>query len=221
MDILKKFNIKSDNIDLYLQAFTHTSYANENGCISYERLEYLGDAIFDFLIGEYLYLNTDYKEGQMTKVRAQYVCEDALFMYSNYLGFNECLRLGIGEEETGGRKKKAIIADIFESFLGAMYLDLGFDFVKSFVYEYVIPLILNSEFEFLCDYKSRLQEYVQTDKRTLSYVVIKEEGPSHDKTFTINVMINDIIYGTGVAKTKKEAEQNAAKDALLKARGGN
>ena len=217
MEILDKLNIKTNNISLYETAFTHTSYANENHKISYERLEYLGDAVLELIMSEYLYKNTDYPEGEMTKLRSHYVCENALYEYSISLKFNEYLKLGKGEEESGGKYRKAIVADIFEAFIGALYLDKGLEIVKSFIYKFVVPFIENKKLDFFSDYKSKLQEFVQTDKRSLEYILTNEEGPAHNKTFTVIVKIDDVIYGKGIAHSKKEAEQEAAKDALKKA----
>ena len=154
----------------------------------------------------------------MTKLRAHYVCENALYEYSLKLKLNEYLKLGKGEEESGGKFRKAIVADIFEAFIGAMYLDQGINKVKSFIDDNVIPIIESDELDFFNDYKSKLQEYVQTDKRSLEYVILNEEGPAHNKTFTAIVKIDNIVYGKGVAHSKKEAEQEAAKDALRKAK---
>ena len=217
-NLLNKLKINSDNIKVYEKAFTHTSYANEQKLESYERLEYLGDAVLELIMSEYLYKNSTYAEGEMTKLRSHYVCENALFEYSLKLEFNKYLKLGKGEEESGGRHRKAIVADIFEAFIGALYLDQGIEIVKKFIYENVIPFIENNELDFFSDYKSRLQEFVQTDKRSLEYVVLNEEGPAHNKTFTVAVKIDDIVYGKGIAKSKKEAEQEAAKDALRKSK---
>ena len=147
MELLKKLKIPYKNKSLYETALTHTSFANENHVRSYERLEYLGDAVLELIISDYLYKNTDLVEGKMTKVRSNYVCENANFEYSKRLGLNEYLRLGHGEEESGGKNRKAIVADIFESFLGAMYLDLGFDEVKKFIYKHIIPLIEDKSIE--------------------------------------------------------------------------
>ena len=216
MEILDKIGIKINNTDLYDTAFTHTSYANEENKVSYERLEYLGDAVLELIISEYLYQTTNYEEGKMTKLRAHYVCENALYEYSLKLKLNEYLKLGKGEAESGGKYRKTIVADIFEAFIGAMFLDSGLENVKKFIYNYVIPMIENNEVDFFDDYKSVLQELVQTDKRSLEYLVINEEGPAHNKTFTVIVKIDDVIYGKGIAHSKKEAEQEAEKDALKK-----
>lgn len=216
MDLFSKYKIKTKNKELYIRALTHTSYANESGTISYERLEYLGDAVLELIMSEYLYNNTDCPEGEMTKIRANYVCEEALYNYSLALGLNEFLLLGVGEEENGGRMRKAIVADIFEAFIGAMFLDKGLEVVKTFLYKYVIPIIEENKMSFLHDYKSTLQEYVQTDKKSLEYVIVAESGPAHNKEFTSVVKIDGRVYGTGTAHSKKEAEQAAAADALAK-----
>ena len=219
-DLLDRLNISYRNIKLYRKALTHTSYANEAGVDSYERLEYLGDAVLELIMSEYLYKNTDEPEGKMTKLRSYYVCENALYEYSIRLGLNEELLLGNGELERDGKHNRAIVADIFESFIGAMFLDLGIEEVKSFIYKHVVPLIENKSVDFVNDYKSVLQELVQTDKKSLEYVIVNETGPAHDKQFSVVVKIDDIVYGNGTAHSKKEAEQQAAKDALQKAQGG-
>lgn len=214
--MLDKYNIDFKD-PIYVRAFTHSSYVNENKKgEDYERLEFLGDKILDFIISEYLYVNNHYSEGEMTKLRASYVCENALYEYSTKLKLNDFLRLGKGEEATGGRTRKAIVADIFEAFLAATYLKYGLEKVKEIVYDVVVPYIENGVDLFLNDYKSLLQELVQTDKKSTEYEVIKEEGPAHNKTFTVIVKVNDLVFGKGVASTKKEAEQLAAKDALSK-----
>lgn len=156
----------------------------------------------------------------MTKKRAHYVCTLANYEYSKKIGLDKYIKLGVGEEASGGKNNKAIIADVFESFLGAIYLDQGFEVAKRFFYENVIPHIENNEIEFFDDYKSKLQEYVQTDKKSLEYILIDESGPAHNKSFTIEVIIDGIIYGKGTAGSKKKAEQKAAKNALDKAQKG-
>ena len=220
MDLLEKFKINPNSVKLYETAFTHTSYANEHNLESYERLEYLGDAVLELLMSEYLYNTCKDDEGVMTKTRAHYVCTTANYEYSKKLGFDKYIKLGIGEEASGGRERKPIIADVFESFLGALYLDQGYDIVKKFFYENVVPHILNHEIDFFDDYKSILQEYVQTDKKSLEYKLVDESGPAHNKKFKVEVIIDKIVYGTGIAGSKKRAEQMAAKNALSKAQKG-
>lgn len=220
MKILNQIGIKPNDINLFKTAFSHTSYANENRCKSYERLEFLGDAVLELLVSDYLFKNKDLAEGKMTKLRAHYVCETALYIYSLKLNLNDYLLLGKGELESGGKKSKAIVSDIFESFLGAIYLDQGIDKAREFFTKYVVPIIENHEIDFFDDYKSSLQEYVQTDKRSLEYILIKETGPSHNKEFTVEVRIDNIVYGKGKARSKKAAEQEAAKNALKKAQKG-
>lgn len=219
MELLEKLEISTNQESLYQTALTHTSYANEHGVESYERLEYLGDAVLELIMSEYLYKHCKDGEGVMTKLRSRYVCENALYEYSLRLGLNEALLLGHGEEESGGKYRKTIVADIFESFIGAMYLDKGFEYVQSFILNHVIPIIESGLVDFFDDYKSVLQEEVQTDKRSLEYVIVKEEGPAHNKVFTVEVRIDGIIYGNGTAHSKKEAEQEAARDALRKSVG--
>ena len=221
MELLDKLNIKPNNIKLYETAFSHTSYSNEHKVKSYERLEFLGDAVLELLMSNYLYKSNKYNEGEMTKIRAHYVCETANYEYSMKLGLNKYLKLGKGEEENGGRNRKAIVSDIFESFLGALYLDQGFSKVQTYFEENIVPIIENHEVDFFDDYKSALQEFVQTDKKSLEYKLIKEVGPSHNKKFTVDVIIDNIVYGSGTAKSKKAAEQEAAKDALKKAQKGS
>lgn len=213
--MFEKLGIITKNENLYLEAFTHTSYANEKNVNSYERLEYLGDAVLELIMSEYLYKKTNYEEGTMTKLRSSYVCEDALYEYSLKLGLNDYLRLGHGEKEHGGKYRKAIVADIFEAFIGAMYLDKGLEFTSNYLNDNIIKYI-NNNYEFFHDYKTKLQELVQTDKKSLEYIIVREEGPAHDRTFEVEVRIDGILYGTGVGNSKKKAEQEAAKEALEK-----
>ena len=221
MELLNKLGIKPNDISLYETAFSHTSYSNEHGVKSYERLEFLGDAVLELLMSDYLYRSNKYNEGEMTKIRSHYDCETANYEYSIKLGLNEYLKLGKGEAENGGKYRKAIVADIFESFLGALYLDQGLDKVKEFFSKHIVPIIENHEVDFFDDYKSALQEFVQTGKRSLEYKLVSETGPSHNRQFTVEVIIDDIVYGTGKSHSKKSAEQEAAKDALNKAQKGS
>ncbi len=216
MELEEKYGINL-NEKLIKRAFTHSSYVNETKKgEDYERLEFLGDKILDFIVSEYLYINEHLTEGEMTKIRASYVCENALYEYSKRLNFGKYLRLGKGEESTGGRNRKAILADVFEAFLASIYITYGFNKVKEIIYDTVIKSIENKEDLFLKDYKSTLQELIQSDKESVIYEVINETGPSHDKTFTIAVKLDNVTLGVGVAGSKKEAEQEAAKDALSK-----
>ena len=176
----------------------------------------MGDAVLELVVSDYLYKSLDVEEGDMTKIRASYVCENANYQYAQDLELYNYIKVGHGEDRDGGRFKKVIMADIFEALMGAIYLDLGFEEVKRVLYDVVIPYILDPKVTFFSDYKSALQESIQTDKKTLEYVLEKEEGPAHNKTFTMMVEIDGIVYGKGVASSKKEAEQEAAKDALNK-----
>lgn len=212
MDFLNKYGINIENKDLLLEALTHSSYSNEHDCKNYERLEFLGDAVMQTIISEYFYLNTDDKEGVMSKTRASYVCEQALAFYAKEIGIDKNIRVGKGQLNN---INDTIIADCFESVLGVIFLDKGFEVAKKYVYETVIPFI-EAKKDFLTDYKSLLQELVQTDKKSLEYEVTNEYGPAHDKTFEVDVKIDNIVYGKGIGKSKKEAEQNAALDAYNK-----
>ena len=216
-ELFNKLNIKPNDLKNYYTAFCHSSYVNEKHLKSdYERLEFLGDAVLELVMSDYLYKNLDVKEGDMTKLRASYVCENALFAYSADLNLSKYIKVGHGEEIDGGRYKKVIMADIFEALMGAIYLDLGFDTVKRVILDVTVPYIEDPNIVFFSDYKSALQELVQTEQRTLEYVVVNEYGPAHNKTFEVVVKVDDIIYGKGIAGSKKEAEQVAAEDALKK-----
>ena len=211
MKVFKHININPTNMILYSTAVTHSSYTNENPSYpDYERLEFLGDAVLEIIISDYLYKERKLEEGIMTKMRASYVCEEACATYAKELGLDEDIRVGTGEEIN-----TTIMADVFEAFTAAVYLDQGFEFTKKFVLDIIVKYIEN-EIEFLHDYKSKLQELVQTVKKSIIYEVIDEKGPAHNKTFTSIVKIDGIIMGKGTAGSKKASEQEAAKDALSK-----
>ncbi len=215
-ELFNKFDIKPNNKELYERAFSHSSYANEHkNKGDYERLEFLGDAIVDLVVADYLYENYTEDEGEMTRVRASYVCENALYEYSMATGLNKYIKFGQGEIDKDDILKKATIADVFEAFTAAIYLDLGFEKARDVVLSIIVPYIKNNV-TFFSDYKSALQEAVQTDKKSVTYNLIKEEGPAHKRKFTVEVLVDNIVYGSGVAGSKKEAEQNAAKEALDK-----
>ena len=208
----EKYNIKIKNKKLMLQAFTHSSYSNERHTENYERLEFLGDAVLQLITSEYFYLNTNLQEGAMSKERACFVCEKALATYAKKIGLNKYILVGKGQQKD---INDTIIADVFESVLGAIYLDCGFDVAKRYADEIILPFIKNDT-HFLRDYKSLLQELVQTDRQSLTYELISESGPAHDKCFEMEVVIDGIVYGKGSGKSKKEAEQQAAYNAYQK-----
>lgn len=213
MDFLDKFEIKNVDEDLFMSAITHSSYSNEHkGCANYERLEYLGDAVLELIISEYYYINTKDEEGTMSKERASFVCENALAHYAKDIGLDKYIRVGHGQIND---INDTIIADVFESVLGAIYLSCGLEVATKYIHQIVIPYI-EKDFRFLGDYKTLLQELVQTDKKSLEYVLINESGEPHNKTFEVAVKINNIVYGKGIGKSKKEAEQKAAFDAYKK-----
>lgn len=214
-ELLNKLNVVPNNKELYIQAFTHTSYSYEHNLKnSYETLEFLGDAIVDLVVSDYLYKSNLYKEGEMTKIRASYVCENALYEYGTDLGFSKYIRVGHGEKITGGKYKKAIVADIFEALMAAIYLDHGYEKVKEVALSIIIPYIENKDILFFSDYKSVLQEAVQTDKKSLVYDLLEESGPAHCKYFKVAVKVDSVVFGIGEGPSKKEAEQEAAKKAL-------
>lgn len=212
MNFLTKYNIEIQNKDLLLTALTHSSYSNEHGGENYERLEFLGDAVLQLITSEYFYQKENKREGELSKIRASFVCEEALAQYAKDIGINKEIRVGNGQLKD---VNDTIIADTFESVLGAIYLDKGLEVARNYVLEVLTPYTEENHV-FLGDYKSRLQELVQTDKKSLEYRLVSESGPSHDKTFTFEVVIDNIVYGIGTGKSKKEAEQQAAKAALKK-----
>ncbi len=210
-NIFKKYGIIINNEELLLTALTHSSYSNEHEGTCYERLEYLGDATLEIVCSDYLYNNTEESEGEMSRLRRLYVCENALYEYSKELDYAKHIRLGNGITEAN----KTIIADVFEALIAVVYLESGLDAVKKIFNELIVPYIKRKD-DFLMDYKSLLQESVQTVKKSVTYNLVEESGPAHHKVFKSQVIIDDLVYGEGIGFTKKEAEQNAAKDAYIK-----
>lgn len=210
-NIYKKYGIVIENEELLRVSLTHSSYANEHDCESYERLEYLGDATLEIVCSDYLYNNTDYPEGKMSRLRSLYVCENALYEYSKEINLKDYILLGNGLSEAN----KTVIADVFEATMAVVYLEKGLDGVKKIFNGLIVPYIERHE-DFLMDYKSLLQESVQTVKKSVEYKLIDESGPAHMKSFTVEVIIDGLVYGRGTAGSKKEAEQNAAKEAYNK-----
>ena len=215
--ILKeKFNISFKNEALLMEAMTHSSYANEHKemkGIYNERIEFLGDAVLELTISDWLFRQfPHFQEGQLTKLRAQIVCEDSLSLLAKECSLNEYLLLGKGETLSGGREKPAILCDVFEAFIGALYLDKGVNEVQRFLNLVVIPKIKNGRYELITDFKTELQEYLQQNGTVhIRYELVKEEGPSHDKIFTVQLIVDGKKYKTASGKTKKAAEQMAAK----------
>ena len=201
------------DISLLELALTHSSYANESKVqMAYnERLEFLGDAVLQLITSEKLYTeNPDMPEGKMSKLRASLVCEDALAEYSKQIELGRFMLLGKGEDNTGGRERPSVLADAFEALIGAIFLDGGIEPAKKFVRRF-----LDDAHLMVKDYKTLLQEIIQKNPgERLSYVVVGESGPDHDKCFTVEVRLNSNSIGTGTGKSKKQAEQQAAKEAL-------
>ena len=215
--ILKeKFDISFNNEALLMEAMTHSSYTNEHKemkGIYNERIEFLGDAVLELTISDWLFRQfPHFQEGQLTKLRAQIVCEDSLSLLAKECSLNEYLLLGKGETLSGGREKPAILCDVFEAFIGALYLDKGVNEIQRFLNLVVIPKINNGRYELITDFKTELQEYLQQNGPVhIRYELVKEEGPSHDKTFTVQLIVDGKKYKTASGKTKKAAEQMAAK----------
>ncbi|MEI5906143.1 ribonuclease III [Bacillus spongiae] len=213
--------ITFQNDSLLKQAFTHSSYVNEHRKKPFEdneRLEFLGDAVLELTISHFLYQKyPTMSEGELTKLRAAIVCEPSLVTFANELQFGELVLLGKGEEMTGGRNRPSLLADVFESFIGALYLDQGTDKVVSFLEKIVFPKIKNGAFSHVMDYKSQLQEFVQRDGvGGIEYKILQEKGPAHNKEFISQVILSGTELGIGKGRSKKEAEQNAARMALDK-----
>ena len=204
---------------LLRQALTHSSYAHEKNLkelMDNERLEFLGDAVLEVVSSEFLYKNhPEMNEGQMTKLRASLVCEQSLAGCARQLELGKFLLLGNGEDLTGGRERDSILSDAWEALIGAMYLDGGFTSAKEFILKYVLQDIEHKKLFY--DSKTMLQELIQNKyKQTLHYMLLSEEGPDHNKTFTVQAYMNNTPLETGRGRTKKAAEQNAAYQSLLK-----
>lgn len=203
-------------------ALTHSSYANQFN-LKYEehneRLEFLGDSVLSMVISEYIFKNYQKEhEGRLTKIRAGVVCEASLAKISRKLNINNYIRIGKGEELSGGRNKDSLLADACEALIAAIYLDKGYEIVRGFVLENLLDMIKRLEKEKnFDDYKTKLQEYVQKEIcLPIEYKIVNESGPDHDKLFSSEVYIDRKCFGWGNGKSKKEAEQHAAKEALIR-----
>lgn len=211
-------NYTFKNKSLLKNALAHSSYANEQkGEISSnERLEFLGDSVLSIIVSEYIYNNfPDLPEGQLTRLRASLVCEKTLCEFSKQLEIGDFLLLGKGEKANGGNHRPSILADAFEAVLAAMYIDGGMDVAKQHILRFITEELLHFEHENFKDYKTELQEIIQRNpEEQLSYVLIAESGPDHDKCFTVEVHLNSNVIGKGTGRSKKAAEQSAACQAL-------
>ena len=216
----EKIGYSFQNRELLRTALTHSSYANErhsNPCESYERLEFLGDSILGYVTAEFLYRHEpSLPEGRMTRLRAELVCEQSLHRVALHLGLGGCMRLGRGEEHTGGRERPSILADMVESIIAAMYLDSGsLEEPRRFIMTQILKDAEIGETHRSADYKTELQEVIQRKAdQHIRYELVESSGPDHMKRFTMAVFLNDEEIGRGDGRSKKEAEQEAARAAL-------
>lgn len=214
------------NIDLYQQAFSHSSFINDfnmDRLAHNERLEFLGDAVLELTVSRYLFdKHPDLPEGNLTKMRATIVCEPSLVIFANKIELNQLILLGKGEEKTGGRTRPSLVSDAFEAFVGALYLDQGLDVVWQFAEKVIFPYVEDDDLVGVVDFKTQFQEYVHSQNRgDVTYRLIKEEGPAHHRLFTSEVILENEAVATGQGKTKKESEQKAAESAYSKLKSNN
>ena len=207
-----------NNQNYLINALTHSSFANEskNRSESNERLEFLGDSVLGVVVADYLFRNfPEVPEGELTKKRAALVCEQACCGFSKQLGVGDYLYLSHGEQNSGGRARSSILADAFEAIIAAIYLDGGMEEARKFILRFVLPLLKGHTQKSFKDYKTALQEIIQQNpEEHIHYVLIGETGPDHDKHFTVEVRLNSNVIGRGGGRSKKEAEQQAAREAL-------
>ena len=217
-DLEAAIGYRFKNITLLQNALTHSSYANEywhNSLMSNERLEFLGDSILGMVVADHLYRNfANRPEGELTRMRADMVCEKALAQVANQIGLGEHLLLGKGEEQGGGRGRDSILADAVESIIAACYLDGGMEAAKAFISRFVLVNVPVSRLT-NADYKTALQELVQQKRnQVLTYTMVGESGPDHDKRFEVELTLNGQVVGHGIGSSKKRAEQDAARNAM-------
>lgn len=220
-ELRQRYGIEFRNLALLDEAFTHSSYVNEHkelGLKDNERLEFLGDAVLELTVSDYLYRKfPDLPEGQLTRMRAATVQTRAFSAFSKEAHFDQYIKLGKGEENAGARQRKTLLEDLFEAFNGALYLDQGREANIKFAEQIIFPKIDAGHFSAAMDHKTALQEFVQQDGEVeISYHLLSESGPAHDRQFQVDVTVDDQVLGTGFGKNKKAAEQAAANDALLK-----
>lgn len=219
MELEEKIGYTFRNPQLLEQALTHSSFANEGKKHGHnnERLEFLGDSVLSVIVARHLFLTyKDLPEGELTKLRASLVCEKALDVFAGQIGLGKYLRLGKGEEMTGGRERPSILADAFEALLAAIYIDGGYEAAQTFVLGFIPRNLDVRRKNKLSDYKTALQEIIQQNREErVEYVLVDEHGPDHAKVFTAEVLLNSNVIGRGTGSSKKQAEQNAAHEALL------
>ena len=218
--LLKRLNIQLHNLEQLSVALTHPSFILEwdsDTLVNNQRLEFLGDAVVDLVVGHYLYAEYPEKpEGELTKMRAALVCESSLASAARRVSLGEYLLIGKGERGSGGADRSSNLADAWEAMVGAIYLELGIDAVRSIILDNIRPELEQVRKGHYGDYKTQLQEYIQQNRaNTVSYAIVHEEGPDHAKQFTACVRINGEVRAEGIGKTKKEAEQNAACQVLI------
>jgi len=214
--LIQKLSYKFEKQEYLRVAMTHSSYANEFKVgESNERQEFLGDAALSIVVSDYLFHRYHMAEGDLTRIRASLVCEKSLCAFAREIGLGDALLLGKGEEQTGGRERPSILADAFEALIAAIYLDGGLSAAKAFILPFVERALESEQQSGLGDYKTMLQEIVQQNRgEQLSYRLVEESGPDHDKCFAVEVLLNSNVIGKGQGRSKKAAEQSAAKQAL-------
>jgi len=218
LELQNRLKLKFNNIELLQTAITHSSYANERKTNFNERLEFLGDSVLQLVISEYLFSNNETEtEGYLTRVRSLIVCENSLFEIAKGWDIGKYINMSKGEELTGGRSRTSILADAVEAIIAAVYLDMGYDRVKHFIlanFNQIIDKAMKNQI--IIDYKTRLQENLQKQGEvSIIYNLLKFEGPPHRREFFVEVLINGVSKGKGIGFSKKEAEQNAAKELLM------
>lgn len=213
----KAINYEFKDKALLSLAMTHSSYANESGTQTKcnERLEFLGDSVLSIIVSDYIYKHFETPEGELTKLRASLVCEEALFDFAKEIELGSYIKLGKGEQNNGGYKRPSILSDAFEALIAAMYLDGGIEPARNFVLRFVKEDLIDRKKISFKDYKTELQEVIQKNpEEKIVYVLTDEQGPDHDKTFTVSIELNSLSIASGKGRTKKAAEQAAAKEAL-------
>ena len=217
---LQAMEIPYHDIEIFKQAFTHTSYANENKLKNhdYERLEFLGDAVLQYHVSRYLFdLYPTMPEGRLTKLRSKLVREESLARFARELDLGTYIYLGAGEINNGGRDRDSVLADIFEAFMGAICHDCGMEYVDMMLKKTIYRHVNDVNYDDITDFKTKLQELIQADQRkTVTYELLSATGPSNNPVFEMAVRMDDMILGIGIGSSKKRAEQQAAKDALNK-----